>query len=74
MQGPGVDLHIKALERRWGGGKNEEENQAYAVLLGSGELRPEMRCSSHVEGHDLNILGEKWKGYFACAQWKKNLD
>lgn len=55
-------------------GKNEEENQAMQSLLGSGELRPEMRCSSHVEGHDLNILGEKWKGYFACAQWKKNLD
>lgn len=35
------------------------------------ELRPEMRCSSLVEGRDRNVLGEKRKGYFAYAQWKR---
>lgn len=51
--------------------RRERRIKGMQTSLAPRELRSEMRCSGHVEGHDCNILGEKRKGYLACAQWKR---
>lgn len=56
---------------RNGGARMERRIKGMQSSLAPRELSPEMRCSSYVEGRDLNILGEKRKGCFAYAQWKR---
>lgn len=55
----------------WGVARMERRIKGMQSSLAPRQLRPEMRCSSHIEGHDLNIPGAKRKGYFAYAQWKR---
>lgn len=46
-KGPGKELNGRPRRER--GIKDMQS------LLASMELKPEMRCSSHVQGHDVNI-------------------
>lgn len=51
-----MDLHTKALERsETEGARMESRIKDMQSSLAPVELRPETRCSSHVEGHNLNI-------------------